>query len=553
MVLKKGRNIFVVGFSGSGKTTVGREVANILGWKFVDLDQIIVDKTGRSIESIFEEDGEIQFRNLEHDQLLTVSKSDNQVISTGGGIVTSENNRRVMKSSGIVVCLEASPEVLFQRLNDQENSGSDVVRPMLSGTDPMARLISLKRDRQYDYAQSDWIVNTDQFLPNQVAVEIVRGCNLLGLVSSKSSFVSDVDLSAIVNTADGDYPIWSGWDILPNLGDRTSQILSPGCAYVVADEGSYKYARRAQMSLENSGIPSHILVLPPGEQNKTLENAARLYEWLAELRAERGHLLVAVGGGMIGDLVGFVAATYVRGMRYAQVPTTLLAMMDSSIGGKTAVDLPQGKNLVGAFHQPVFVLQDVSTLVTLPKREIVAGWAEAIKHGLILDPELLQLLTKNYKQILNLDRDVTTKAIGRSVAVKSDVVSRDENETLGLRVLLNYGHTIAHALEAATGYGSYLHGEAVAIGMVGAGLIATELGMFSHEEFTKQKNLIESYGLPTAAENIDPVMIRQSMNTDKKVSDGVIRWVLLDRIGSATTRRDVPDELVMKTLRTICK
>ena len=197
------------------------------------------------------------------------------------------------------------------------------------------------------------------------------------------------DLAAIVRTSQGDHPIWVGWNIVDEIGERVNSLLDTSTAYIITDEGVHRQARRAQFSLEAAGIAAHMFIMPAGETHKTLETVQLVYRWLAERKAERGHLIVAVGGGVVGDLAGFVAATYLRGLPFAQVPTSLLGMMDAAIGGKTAVDLPQGKNLVGAFYQPKFVLSDVSTLQTLPSRELTSGWAEAIKHGLILDRDLL--------------------------------------------------------------------------------------------------------------------------------------------------------------------
>jgi 3-dehydroquinate synthase len=240
--------------------------------------------------------------------------------------------------------------------------------------------------------------------------------------------------------------------------------------------------------------------MPAGEQHKTLETVEHVYAWLADRKAERGHIIVAVGGGVVGDLAGLVAATYLRGMPFAQVPTSLLAMMDAAIGGKVAVDLPQGKNLVGAFYQPKFVLSDVSTLQTLPQRELTSGWAEAIKHGLILQPDLLDSFERDRDDILALKPDVATDIIRRSVAVKANVVSQDERETLGVRILLNYGHTLGHAIEAASGYGNFLHGEAVSVGMMGAAYIGNAMGMMSDEEVDRQRAILESYGLRSPVE-----------------------------------------------------
>ena len=544
------QNIFITGFSGTGKTTVSREVARRLGWRFVDLDVEIVAHAGQSIEAIFDEHGEEHFRRLEGECLGTIAEDRRQVVSTGGGIIMGDRNRRVMGGSGIVVCLEARPETIFERL-EQQSMEDGVVRPMLRASDPLARIVSLKAERQFNYTLSDWTVHTDGLNPAQVADEVLRAWSMLGDTITQAESEYGSELAATVRTASGDYPIWVGWGNLDDLGERVQQRLSPPVAYIITDEGVYRPARRAQLSMEAVGIPTHMFLMPPGEQHKTLETTQLVFRWLAERKAERGHLILAVGGGVVGDLAGFVAATYLRGMPFVQVPTTLLAMMDSSIGGKTAVDLPQGKNLVGAFYQPKFVLSDVSTLRTLPARELTSGWAEAIKHGLILDDELLASFEDNPGEIQSLERDVATDVIRRSVAVKANIVSQDERETLGIRILLNYGHTIAHAIEASTGYGSFLHGEAVSIGMMGAGLIGNRLGLMSSGELDRQRSALEAYGLPLTAGELDLDAVRNAMLSDKKTSGKTIRWVLLDGIGNAVTRSDVSSELVQEALESL--
>jgi 3-dehydroquinate synthase len=262
---------------------------------------------------------------------------------------------------------------------------------------------------------------------------------------------------------------------------------------------------------------------------------------------------LAVGGGVVGDLAGFVAATYLRGMPFAQVPTSLLAMMDAAIGGKVAVDLPHGKNMVGAFYQPRFVLADVQTLETLPQRELTAGWAEGIKHGLILDEGLLAKFERQRDSIQALEQSAATEVVRRSVAIKASVVSQDEKETLGIRTLLNYGHTIGHAIEAATGYGSVLHGEAVSIGMMGAAYISQSLGMMSAEEVERQRAALEAFGLPLSFSGMNVSAVGEAMRSDKKTSGKAISWVLLDGIGRAATRNDVPLELVRSTLNRLAQ
>lgn len=548
-------NIFITGFSGSGKTTIGQVVARRLGWRFVDIDADIVRVAGKPIPAIFEHEGEPRFRQLESECLAAACEGDQQVVSTGGGIVMDERNRKLMERNGAIICLEARPETIYERLQGRgmQRSGA-VVRPMLEASDPLARIRSLKTERQFNYTLARWTVHTDSLTHAQAAEEVMRGWNIINEQAKTESNWEGDDLAAIVRTSSGDYPLWVGWGIMDELGERVKQTMQPpSVAYIITDEGIYGQARRAQSSLEIAGIPAHIFIMPSGEQNKTLETVQLIYKWLAARKAERGHLVLAVGGGVVGDLAGFVAATYLRGIPFAQVPTSLLAMMDASIGGKTAVDLPEGKNLVGAFYQPKFVLSDVQALRNLPQRQLASGWAEAIKHGLILDEELLATFERQREPAQALERDIATDIIRRSVAIKANIVSQDEKETLGIRVLLNYGHTIGHAIEAATGYGAFLHGEAVSVGMMGAAYIGEAMGMMTADMVERQRAVLESFGLPLSCGDVDIDAISEAMRSDKKTSGKAIRWVLLDGIGNAVTRNDVPAELVQQTLRRLAQ
>ena len=544
------RNIFITGFSGSGKTTVGRIAARLLGWAFVDLDDEIEQTAGLAIEQIFARYGEAHFRRLERERLAAACERDMQVVSTGGGIVVDWRNRRAMERAGAVVCLEARPETLFARVERQAREDAEAsARPMLFAADALARIRSLKARRQFAYTHARLIVHTDDLSPEQAAMEVVRGWKDISETNEARAAWDSPDLAAVVETSGGDYPVWVGWDIMDRLGERVIQTVGEtSTTYIFTDEHVYSMARRAQSSLERAGIAAHIFIMPAGEQHKTLKTVELAYEWLSHRRAERGHLVLAVGGGVVGDLAGFVAATYVRGMPFAQAPTSLLAMMDASIGGKVAVDLPRGKNLVGAFYQPRLVLSDVSILRGLPARQMASGWAEAIKHGLILDEDLLADFDRQRDALMALEPQAAAELIRRSVAIKANVVSRDERETLGVRVLLNYGHTIGHAIEAATGYDTYLHGEAVSVGMMGAANIALHRGLLDAEAVERQADMLRSFGLPLSCEGVSVDAIEEAMRSDKKVSAGSIRWVLLDGIGNAVTRNDVPPELVRQTL-----
>ena len=361
---------------------------------------------------------------------------------------------------------------------------------------------------------------------------------------------TDPDLAATVHHAGGSYPVVAGWGIIDQLGDRLADLGINSPAYIITDENLMnRYGRRAQRALQRRGIAAHCFIIPPGEPSKTNNLAQAIYQWLVGLRAERGHAIIAVGGGVVGDLAGYVAATFLRGVPFVQVPTSMAAMVDASIGGKVAVNLPQGKNLVGAFYQPKAVLADVQALSTLGKRELSEGWAEAIKHGFILDESLVDVFEEHAEALMNVEPEIATEVIRRSMAIKADVVSQDERETLGIRILLNYGHTIGHALESSTEYGRFMHGEGVAIGMMGAAKMAQEMGLLDQAVVDRQYALLQRFNLPTTAPGVPVDDIRRAMSLDKKVADGANRWVMLEDVGRAVVRRDVPVELVDKTVR----
>ncbi len=358
--------------------------------------------------------------------------------------------------------------------------------------------------------------------------------------------------STIINTSQGSYRVIVGRGVIDDLGIELSKIGQTGRAFLIADEVMFANpVRRAHEALERGGFKTHVLALELGEFNKNLDTVHTVYKWLAELHVERNDIVVAMGGGVTGDLVGYAAATWLRGVAIVHVPTSLAAMVDSSIGGKTGVNMPTGKNLIGAFHQPKLVVQDIEHLKTLPPREMAAGWAEAIKHGLILDSRLLDKFESMAKQMNTLEGEEPVNAIRRSVAIKGQVISSDEFETGNQRVLLNYGHTIGHAIETVTGYETFLHGEAVAIGMTVAAGIAHRIGLIKSDLVGRQKHILESFNLPTTANNMDVNALISATKSDKKSRGGTIRWVLLEGPGKATTRENVPDAVVLDSLASI--
>jgi len=458
-------------------------------------------------------------------------------------------NRRLALGSGLVVGLEASPETINQRLVAQGNRRDPEERPLLAGPDGLKSIRELKKLRQPHYASVHWLVQTDNLTESQVASEVIRAWQMLGGKVTASTAV-DPELAAVVTHSSGSYPIRIGWGLLDHLGDRLRDIGIGGPLYIISDDNVFpRYGRQAQRSLQRAEIEAHSFIIPAGEESKSFTMAQAIYDWLVHRRAERRHTIVAVGGGVVGDLAGYVAATYLRGMPFVQVPTSMAAMVDASIGGKVAVNLPQAKNLVGAFHQPQMVLADPQALTSLGKRELAEGWAEAIKHGFILDADLVAVFEEHAPELMALEPEITTDVIRRSMAIKAQIVSEDERETLGRRILLNYGHTIGHALEASTDYGRYLHGEGVAIGMMGAAELSHRLGMIDSGLVERQRRVLELFDLPITASGINSEQLFGAMALDKKSVGGSIRWVLLEGIGKAVSRGNVPIDQVREVVR----
>lgn len=338
---------------------------------------------------------------------------------------------------------------------------------------------------------------------------------------------------------------------LDRLGAECTRLNLGKKVLLVSNPMIFKrYGEKAIASLKAAGFEVATCILPAGERYKTLASVQKIYNAALENRLERASTLIALGGGVIGDMTGFAAATWLRGINFVQVPTSLLAMVDAAIGGKTGVNHPQGKNLIGAFHQPRLVLIDPHVLKTLPAREFKAGMAEVIKYGVIWDAQLFTQLEASSRldQMRYLDDELLQKILTHSCQAKADVVSKDEKEA-GLRAILNYGHTIGHAVESLTGYRLVNHGEAVAIGMVAAGQLAVELQLWKNEAQVRQNALIEKAGLPTQVpESIDIEAIIEALQSDKKVKDGRVRFVLPTQIGAATVSDRVSSELIRQVL-----
>jgi 3-dehydroquinate synthase len=343
------------------------------------------------------------------------------------------------------------------------------------------------------------------------------------------------------------YPVVVGRGALQSFPELLTDAGITSRLRLVADEGVARlHGETVLETLRGAGRAVELCAISGREQDKHLGTVSRVFDWLVEVGTDRSDVLIALGGGVVGDLAGFVAATYLRGVRLVHLPTTLLAMVDSSIGGKTGVDHPGGKNLIGAFYQPRLVVADLDFLATLPRRELAGGWAEVIKMGVIRAPELFECLERDPEGMLGLGPE-TAWAVARSIALKGEVVAADERES-DLRMILNYGHTIGHAIEAATGYSRFLHGEAVAIGMRGAAEIAERTGRLAAGAAERQANLLRRFGLPSNCPGLEPEALWRPMRRDKKAVGGGLRWILPRRIGEVEVVSDVSDELVGATL-----
>ncbi len=590
------RRVVLIGFSGTGKSTVAASLAGRLGWRARDSDAEIVRASGRAIEAIFAEDGEAAFRAIERDILQRLAAEADVVIATGGGAFMDPDTRRMLADGGFVVCLEARIDTITSRTGTSRTGAaaassagagaggggrsSPEVRPLLAGPDPLTRIRRLKAARQPFYALADCTIHTDDVDVDTVVDEIAAALERRGerAVASEARLLALVDgphvpstsppdfgpeTACTVQTPGGTYPVYVGRGLLERLPDLLRRIGCDRCVFVISDTNVRdRYGGTVLAALRTGGYEAHLNAVEPGERSKSLASLATLYDWLADQRAERDDAILALGGGVVTDLAGTVAATYLRGMPLVHAPTTLLGMVDAAIGGKVAIDLPAGKNLVGAFHQPKAVIADIATLTTLPPRELRAGYAEVIKHAWILDAAMLDALEADVGGLLSLAAgtgaataarpDRVADLIGRNVGLKAAVVSADERES-GLRMILNYGHTIGHAIEAVTEYGHYHHGEAVGVGLVGAAMIAERMGLVDRALVQRHRTINARFGLPVAAPGLDAAALLRAIMHDKKVRGGRVRWILLQGVALPAVREDVPPDLVHEVLSALTR
>lgn len=521
----------------------------MLRWDVVDTDVLLSERCGLSVGQVLVEYGEQRFRQMESEVLISTANQDQVVIATGGGVVIAEANRNFMREHGLTIYLETQIETAWQRVQEHmRQSGITVVRPLVVGTNGQERLLDLYTERKQWYEQAVVSINTDQDSPENIAGRIVAFALAHGLLSSPS--LPQEVITFQLGTATSQAIVeWGGLRHLPQ-SLQTSGFSKR--IFIVTDAVVGRlYLEPIQGILAGAGVVPLVLIVPAGEASKSMQCWQQILDWLVDQKAEQQEPIIALGGGVVGDLAGFVAATYHRGVPLVQVPTSLLAQVDSAIGGKTGINHPLGKNLVGAYYQPKLIMVDPTLLLTLPERVYREGWAEIVKYGMILDADLFEMLEKQTSLLKALDAALLTKIIARCIQLKMDVVQRDERDA-GLRNILNYGHTFGHALEALTDYGTFLHGEAVAIGMEVAAHIAVAQGLLTDQHALRQHRLLRALDLPVHCPPMDIDSVFERMLRDKKVRAGRMRWVLPTRIGHAGVFKDIPLDIVRNAIATVC-
>lgn len=529
-MMDRQKSLFITGFMGTGKTTVGRLVASKLERPFIDMDARIEAETGQTIAEIFSEQGEAAFRKLEADLCRRLANARGQVIATGGGTLLDVAVRIQVLESSTVYCLRCDQGEILRRLDRSEG------RPLLDATnrDREIEITRLLAERDHAYAGVPWQVETSGRSPEEVAEEIVR--------------LSRIRTSRVC-AEPTPYSVYTGSGLRHRTGDLLRSITGrssiPVCLVTNATVGDL-YTADVARSLENAGFHVHVSVVPDGESAKTLATACDLYQEFVAAGLDRSGAVITLGGGVIGDLGGFAAATFHRGVQWlVHLPTTLLAMIDASIGGKTGVDLPQGKNLVGAFFHPSMVIADTQVLRTLPEPELRSGTAEALKHGIIASPDLFHKLGSLSLQGSDWAGDVGAEVIAQAQGVKIQLIEEDPLER-GRRILLNLGHTAGHAIEAVSHY-KVRHGDAVAAGLVASAHLAVAQGMASEALIEEITTTLEHLRLPSRIPPYSVDALLRAMETDKKRDGGHLRWVLPLSVGAADTAT-VPVRAVRQTL-----
>jgi shikimate kinase / 3-dehydroquinate synthase len=508
-------NVYLCGPPGAGKSTVAPLLAALRGLEAVDVDALIESEDGRRITRIVEEDGEPAFRARERAAIAAIAQRGGAVVALGGGALEDETNRRAIASSGIVVFLDASVATCEART--ARGAGT---RPLLREPGALARLHATRRPR---YLGAEIRVVIDGLAPNDVARTVddaLRGAEAVG----GAERVVRVDTAKPYDVVIGDRAL----DDLP----RRASPLEGGRAVVVVDERVAPLGERVAQAYSGAGFIVSTVAVQADEALKSLDALGTLYASFAERGLDRRGLVIGVGGGTIGDAVGFAAATFQRGVKFVAVPTTLLAAVDAAIGGKTAINLPVGKNLVGTVTQPALVAIAPQALRTLPRRDVVSGYGEMLKYGLALDAELYRALRAGEEALLG-DPASALDTIARCVEIKAEIVAHDEEDRTGTRAILNFGHTLGHAIEKVAGYGTLRHGEAVIVGMRAALALSVTCGSLDGTAREEADAHLAALPVPPVWRDLDAGAVVEAARGDKKRHARGTQYVLLDAIGRA--------------------
>jgi shikimate kinase / 3-dehydroquinate synthase len=542
-----GRSVVLVGMMGAGKTSVGKRLAARLGLPFVDADAEIEAGAQLTISEIFERFGETYFREGERRVIARLLNGGPQVLATGGGAFMNASTRQAIAARGVSIWLKPDIEVLLARVRKKSN------RPLLKTADPEGTLRRLLTERSPTYALADLTIESRDS-PHETVVDLTfRRLAETICVPAEPSAADRRKVEVLLGARA--YTIHIGPRLIDETGPEIAKI-APGakCAIVTDANVAPLYLDRVSASLARAGLSSTPIVCPPGESSKSYMEFARVSDALIGARIERRDVVVALGGGVIGDLAGFCAASLRRGVRLVQIPTTLLSQVDSSVGGKTGINSPHGKNLVGAFHQPSLVLADSGALDSLSAREFRAGYAEVVKYGLIGDRNFFDFLEARWREVFS-GGPARAEAIATSCAAKARVVVADETEQ-GERALLNLGHTFGHALESLSHYDSQrlVHGEAVAVGMASAFRFSRHLGLCPGQDATRVEAHLKAVGLPTRIGDVpglkaDAGAMLAAMRQDKKVERGRLTFILVKEIGESFIAREVEEASVLAFLK----
>ena len=515
-------NLILIGFMGSGKDCVGQELARQTGLAFLSTDAMIELAENRTIKDIFERNGEPYFRRLEQKILNSIKDLKNVIIATGGGMVINPQNRKKLARLGIVIHLIVDAATIKQRLHD------DSSRPLLKQPGALEKLLAERRGI-YDFARIK--LNTVDKSPAQIVAELLAQVDL---PKPKKISIKSQRVTVRVPSSTYDVIIGSGLlseiqNYLPHQPRRCAIISNPLVATLLLQP--------LETALKTAGMDLLPIIMPAGERYKNLKTVNRIYDTLLEHHFDRSDLIIGLGGGVITDIAGFVAATLKRGCRLIQLPTTLLAQVDASVGGKTGVNHPSGKNLIGSFYQPELVCADVSLLNTLPEREFRNGLAEVIKMAIIRDANLFNLLEAERRRILARDPGLLMRIVERCVRLKQVIVQADEREISGLRALLNFGHTLGHLYETAGHFRQLKHGEAIAIGMAREIQISRFLNDLNESDSQRIVDLIAAYGLPTKySKQLAISQFLDILHQDKKARDSKLRLPLIKTIGTSNLK-----------------